>query len=112
MMLGARGLQGPRGPRAKPCSGVQGAFGPRKLLDLSCFGRPIIHFKTAQKACCKLQITVLKNLFGCQKKRAIIHCDKYTTYFLSVTEDKPKHKANHVDDLKTMEDCDTFSRCT
>jgi len=37
------------GSRAKPWSGVQGAEGPRKLLDLSHFGRPMIHFQTAQK---------------------------------------------------------------
>ena len=39
--------------------------------------------------------------------RAIIHCDKYTPYSLFVTKDQPKHKENHVVDLKTKEeDCD------
>ena len=47
-----------------------------------------------------------------KKNRAIIHCDKYTPYPLFVIKDKTKHKENHVDDLKTIEeDCDTFSRC-
>jgi len=33
-------------------------------------------------------------------------------YPLCVTKDKPTHKENHVDDLKTMEeDCDTLSIC-
>jgi len=36
-----------------------------------------------------------------KKKRAIIHCDKYTPF---VTNDKPilKNKENHVVYLKTM----------
>ena len=39
-----------------------------------------------------------------KKEEAINHCDKYTPYSLFVTKDKPTHKDNHVDDLKTMED--------
>ena len=76
----------------------------RGLLHLSCFGRPMINFQTAQ-------MIVVKNWFWCKKKkRAIIHCDKYIHYPLFVTKDKPTHKENHVDDLKTMEeDLDTFS---
>ena len=55
----------------------------------------------------------MKNWFGCKKiNRAIIHCDKYIPYPLFVTKVKPTHKENHVDDLKTMEDYDTFSICT
>ena len=66
-------------------------------------------FSNSSKACCILQITVLKNWFGCQKKRkerAIIHCDKYTPF---VTNDKPKHKENH---LKTLEEDWNTSICT
>jgi len=38
------------------------------------------------------------------KRRAIIHCDKYTPFSRFVTKDKPKHKENHVVYLKTMEE--------
>ena len=68
--------------------------GQGKLLDLSCFGIPS---SISKSLLCKLQITVLKNWFGCQKKRASIHCDKYTPYSLFVTKDKPTDKEDHLD---------------
>ena len=57
------------------------------------------------KAYCILQMIVLKKWFGCPQKRgAIIHCDKYITFFLFVTKDKQTHKENHLVYLKTMEE--------
>jgi len=56
MMLGAGGCKAHSGSRVKPWSGVQGAKDSQKLLDLSCFGRP-------------MQITVLKNWFVCPTKK-------------------------------------------
>mgnify|MGYP000344977975 CR=1 FL=1 len=95
-------------PKLENAAEGQGAKDTRKLLDLSCFGRPMIHFQTAQK------LVVNNNCFEklvwmSKRKRAIIHCDEYDPYALFVT----KQKGNQVEYFKTMEeDCNTFSICT
>ena len=68
----------------------QGSRGPLKTPGFKLFWKTHNPFPNSSKAFYKLQITVLKNWFGCQNI-----------------------KENHVDDLKTMEeDCETFSKRT
>ena len=79
--------------------------GHGKLLYLSCFGRPLIHFQTAQ-----MHVVNCFEKWVCMSFffRAIIHCNRYISYPLFVKKDKPTPKENHVDELQTMEkDSDT-----
>jgi len=58
------------GGRRAP-GGSRGPEAPRKLLDLSCFGGPKMHFQAAQVLVVKIQITVSKSWIGCQKQQDV-----------------------------------------
>jgi len=73
MMLGARGLQGPRWVQGKVL--VRGPGGQRlpEAPGFKLFWKTHNQFPNSSKAYCNLQITVLKNWFGCPKKKESYH---------------------------------------
>ena len=92
----------------KWCWGLQGPWwvqgkvlvkGPRKRLHLSCFGRPMIHFQTAQ-----MHVVHCKSLF---EKLNLSFFVINISPIVSLSQKISQHIKKIME-----EDCDTFSICT